>query len=154
MAPRQFVRSAVRDRFYEMLVGSSGLTDVDVHRSLAPARLERTSVVIFEAEQSGTGIRDLRAGRKSYRDEFEFDIGISAQDGFDTASAAEARCDELTGAVLDICADDPRLGGTINGLQYVEIVQYDGPASFSTESGGWAAHAVIRIRVCTETGTG
>jgi hypothetical protein len=155
MAARAPIRAAVRDRLHELLVAHTELAHVDIHRSLAPAVLERTAIVLFEPEQSRTELRDLRGGRKSYRDVFEFDVGLTAQDGHDGPSDAEGRCDELVAALFDVIADDPTLdaaGVGLAGLQKVEMIWYEGPASFPTADGGWVAHAVVRLQAWTETG--
>jgi hypothetical protein len=153
MAARGFIRAQIRQRLHERLLEHETLTNIDVQRSVAAGHIEQTAVMIFDPEGAETGIRDLRAGKKAYRDEFEFDVGVTAQDGHDNPHDAEARCEVLVNAVLDVVADDPTLGGTdIPGFHHIKIIRYDGPASFPTDNAGWTAHAVIRVQALAETG--
>jgi plasmid stabilization system protein ParE len=84
-----------------------------------------------------TTVADMRAGRKARNDEFSIEVHAFAfVTGDETGEAADRAVEELAGAVDDVLADDPSLGGTVPGLSWVRL---DGPANgpnaFRTDEG-------------------
>ncbi len=153
MAGYRFVRAAARARLVELLREHQLLTN-RVHAAPGPTDQPASGVTLLGAEELETEVRDLRAGRKAYRDRFSQQLALRAADGFDSPGQAEAFADELAGAVFDQIALDPTLGNPrVTGLHHAKITGYDGPAAYPVpDGGGWEAYAVVTVEMLTEVG--
>ncbi len=153
MTAYRFVRSAVRARLVALL-DEHELLAGRVFAAPGPSDQPASGVTLRGAEQLDTELRDLRAGRKAYRDRFSQQIAIRAADGYDGPLEAEAAADQLAGAIFDQLAADPALGHPrVSGLQFARITSYDGPAAYPVpDGGGWEAYAVVQVEALTEVG--
>lgn len=137
------VRTATKVRLVDLLRAHTALGGVRVDYSWPGRGLEREAVYAGRA-RGPVEISTMRAGRKARTDTFTVEVWFVAGAPGQTALEADERAQALCTALEDVLANDPRLGGAVDGLIDAVLADVDGPDPDPTDE-GWVS--IVRAEV-------
>ncbi len=144
---RTSVRGQVRAALTARLAAKTELAGVKIMNGVNPKEYETETVAVTKVTGSDAGIRDMRAGRKARRDNFEIEVSFWTGKQGQTALEAMDRAEALFAPLEDVLADDPFLG--VQGLMHAQLSNWDGPDCYPAGE-GFGAEIVARVACATE----
>lgn len=112
---------AVKRRIVDLLAARPGLDGIQVDYAAKGGNLEQRRVFCSDDVDAERTITGARAGRKPRDEEATFGVFFEAQLAGETQEAAELAAVEMASELEDLLAEDPKLGGTVEGLSWCRV---------------------------------
>lgn len=114
------MKAALRDA----LAARPGLSGVQVVYGDGDTR-RRESIRLLEAQSADVRPTALTPGRRKREETYDLSVEVEVVGSGKTPQAVEARAAALAGEVEGLLADDPHLGGAVNGLLFATVTGWE-----------------------------
>lgn len=139
---------ALKQALFTQFQSASALSGLQVAYSF-PGDATTNSVIYLGDVRGTSVIPTMRATRKTREEKYTVDVWIEIADAQNDSSGAEATAFQMYGAVEDILANDPTLGGSVfsGGTGWATITAFELLTGQDDSRLGWAASLKIEIEV-------
>lgn len=136
---------AVKQALVTLLTSAINDTNVQVaYGRPQDSMVRRESVFVADVSYSAE-VANIKAGRKSYDEDFTVDVVVAVGQPRGTTQDSETRVFALFEYLRDLLADDPSLGG-VDGLVWAVLESVDAATAHTGESAVSVIEATVRCR--------